>query len=236
LRAWLGLAQLGSVSIQTVLLCPPDHLLLYMKQYPCPLIPDDLKIMMPPAPYKIKTGRKSKRSKAKPKSKPKPKMGSGAIACEERVMSLLTNPTVVAIPNGTACYICLGGGCNDEGKPLVRDCSCRGNAGFAHLLSIVHYAMQQCRQMSETLILEFAEPWQTCPNCNQLYQNQLALNLSSALVSFVETTYGFTGIITLEKMKIVNLMRVMIALRAKTTTLVTIQGGNMSSISGSRSL
>jgi hypothetical protein len=99
--------------------------------------------MMTPAPYKIKMGRKSKRGKAKPKPKPKPKMGSGMIACKERVMSLFTNPTVAAIPNCTACYICLGGGCNKEGKPLVRDCSCRGDAGSAHLSCIVHYAMQQ---------------------------------------------------------------------------------------------
>ena len=28
-----------------------------------------------------------------------------------------------------ACWVCLDDGCDDEGNPLVRDCSCRGNSG-----------------------------------------------------------------------------------------------------------
>ena len=28
-----------------------------------------------------------------------------------------------------ACWVCLDDGSDDEGNPLVRDCSCRGNSG-----------------------------------------------------------------------------------------------------------
>ena len=31
---------------------------------------------------------------------------------------------------GEECWICLHEGSNDEGKPLVRNCSCRGSAGL----------------------------------------------------------------------------------------------------------
>ena len=42
------------------------------------------------------------------------------------------------IPEGAMCFICLGEGDDDEGGPLVRDCSCRGDsAGFAHLSCII---------------------------------------------------------------------------------------------------
>ena len=40
----------------------------------------------------------------------------------------------MTIPIGAACYFCLGEEVDEKGKPLVRNCSCRGDsAGFAHL-------------------------------------------------------------------------------------------------------
>ena len=33
------------------------------------------------------------------------------------------------ITNEAACWVCLDDGADDEGNPLVRDCSCRGNMG-----------------------------------------------------------------------------------------------------------
>jgi len=33
------------------------------------------------------------------------------------------------ITNEAACWVCLDGGADDDGNPLVRDCSCRGNMG-----------------------------------------------------------------------------------------------------------
>ena len=48
--------------------------------------------------------------------------------------SKCTSPHIMAAPDGAACYFCLGEEADEEGKPLVRDCSCRGDsAGFVHL-------------------------------------------------------------------------------------------------------
>ena len=33
------------------------------------------------------------------------------------------------LSNETSCWVCLDGGNDEEGNPLVRDCSCRGNSG-----------------------------------------------------------------------------------------------------------
>jgi hypothetical protein len=57
-----------------------------------------------------------------------------------------TDNNMMAVPDGASCYICLDEGCDDEGKPLVRDCSCRGSTGFAHLSCIVEYAKQKSQQ------------------------------------------------------------------------------------------
>ena len=47
------------------------------------------------------------------------------------------------------CWICLDGGADDTGKPLVRDCACRGNdAGFAHMACIIKYAEKKSEQAS----------------------------------------------------------------------------------------
>ena len=46
-----------------------------------------------------------------------------------------------------ACWICLEEGNDGEGKPPVRDCSCRGDAaGYAHNSCIVEYAKVKNKQ------------------------------------------------------------------------------------------
>ena len=61
----------------------------------------------------------------------------------------------MAVSDGASCYICLDEGPDEAGKPLVRDCSCRGDtAGFAHLSCIIEYAV--ALDLSSAFIL-FAE-------------------------------------------------------------------------------
>lgn len=69
------------------------------------------------------------------------------------------------------CWICLEEG--SEESPLRRDCSCRGDSGFAHLNCIVEYAFKKNTK----------DAWEECPNCNQEYQNKLALDLTSVFVN-----------------------------------------------------
>jgi hypothetical protein len=98
---------------------------------------------------------------------------------------------MATIPDGAACYFCLGEEADDEGMPLVRDCSCRGDsAGFVHLPCLVKYAEQKCKGAGDGEIAQFREPWHKCNNCKQPFQNQLSMDLASAFVSFAEATYG----------------------------------------------
>jgi E3 ubiquitin-protein ligase DOA10 len=63
--------------------------------------------------------------------------------------------TMATVPGGAACYFCLGEEADEEGKPLVRDCSCRGDsAGFAHFSCLTTYAEQKCKVADV-----FSEPW-----------------------------------------------------------------------------
>ena len=74
--------------------------------------------------------------------------------------------TTMAVPDGASCYICLDEGANEEGKPLVRDCSCCGDtAGFAHLSCIFEYAEQKSEQAADSDLVGFSfTPWEKCNN------------------------------------------------------------------------
>jgi hypothetical protein len=89
---------------------------------------------------------------------------------------------------GPTCWVCLEHDDEDGGEPLRRDCSCRGeDSGFAHLSCIVEFAecrskkwhSRHCEDLSE-----FTKPWDTCINCNQSYQNELALDIADRFVTF----------------------------------------------------
>ena len=123
----------------------------------------------------------------------------------------------MAVPDGASCYLCLDDGPDEEGKPLVRDCSCRGDsAGFAHLSCIVNYAEQKSKQMAAgaNFSSAFVEPWKNCPNCKQPYQRQLSLDITSAFVTFAEATYGRPENSKWDK------IRVMQSLRSKIVKLI----------------
>ena len=70
--------------------------------------------------------------------------------------------------------------------------------------------------VTETYLNEFSEPWQTCNNCKQPFQNQLSIDLASAFVSFAEATFGQEANSKWDKMKAA---KVMTALRSKILTM-----------------
>ncbi|KAL3786380.1 hypothetical protein ACHAW5_004777 [Stephanodiscus triporus] len=121
-----------------------------------------------------------------------------------------------AAPDGPSCYICLDEGPDDAGKPLVRDCSCRGDAaGFAHLSCIIKYAEQKSIQ-AEDSINAFCQAWEICPNCNQSFQNQLSLDLTSAFVSFADKARGYDA-----ENSTWEGMKEMIALKSKIKAIIS---------------
>ena len=85
-------------------------------------------------------------------------------------------------PPGATCWICL-----DDTGPLVRDCSCRGSAGFAHRSCTVEYAERKTRDRCDRVAdTPDEDPWRKCPNCRQPYRNELAHDLATERVRFAE--------------------------------------------------
>ena len=108
--------------------------------------------------------------------------------------------TLLLLPmssNGASCWICLEEGPNEAGEPLRRECSCRGNAGFAHLSCLITFGEEKSKQAAKSKTAEytdvFYEHWEKCPNCTQQYRCALARDLSTAFVSFAEKTYSNEG-------------------------------------------
>jgi len=91
------------------------------------------------------------------------------------------------------CYLCLDAEPDeDDGELLRRDCSCRGTeAGFVHLTCLADYAAAKSKQtISMNLgMKEFVKPWQVCPNCRQVYQKELRIDIAAEFVSFVRRQY-----------------------------------------------
>jgi len=137
-------------------------------------------------------GKKSR----KPKHKKKP----------TSTVELANGLSKLHIPSDTAsCWICLDEGPDDSGQPIRRDCSCRGDSGWVHLSCIVDYARSKSEEWLKKngeaywgtgmtpnspngFNIETAtkddEPWMKCPNCNQGYLNQFAVDVYSACVEF----------------------------------------------------
>lgn len=92
------------------------------------------------------------------------------------------------------CWLCLEEGPDESGKPLERDCSCRGTSSFAHLLCIVGWAENEGKRMRENeerlVGTDVMKTFTDCPNCKQSYQNDLGRNLASAAVDFIEKEFG----------------------------------------------
>ena len=88
-----------------------------------------------------------------------------------------------------SCWLCLEEGPDSSGCPLVRDCSCRGSSGYAHLSCLVQYAETDGRS-SYSSMGNIGKAFQECPNCKQEFQNDLRYELERARVEFVEREYA----------------------------------------------
>eukprot|EP00985_Skeletonema_marinoi_P027709 scaffold23174_cov73-Skeletonema_marinoi.AAC.1 len=97
-------------------------------------------------------------------------------------------------PDGASCWLCLEEGPDDSGAPLVRDCSCRGHSGFAHLPCLVKYAESKSKDLAERgahiMSNTFdGKNFEHCPNCKQEYQNDLYYDMTKAQLAFIEREF-----------------------------------------------
>ena len=91
------------------------------------------------------------------------------------------------IDDRPCCWICLDSGPHAEsGSPLRRDCSCRGLSGYAHAECLSRYARRKSSIAGTADLKAFGRPWEVCPNCSQSYRNEVAMDLSSAFIHFVD--------------------------------------------------
>jgi hypothetical protein len=75
---------------------------------------------------------------------------------------------------------------------------------------LTKYAEQKCKAVCEEDMIAFAEPWHKCNNCKQPFQNQLAIDLASAFISFTEAVYGQPGNSKWDKLKVITSLRLKI--------------------------
>ena len=108
--------------------------------------------------------------------------------------------------NSSCCWLCLEEGPDAAGMPLVRDCSCRGSSGFAHISCITRYAESDGRQTYQNCG-NIGTAFQQCPNCKQEYNNELRYTLERARVTFVQKE--FTNDHTLHLRALIHRVRVL---------------------------
>ncbi|EJK66941.1 hypothetical protein THAOC_12084, partial [Thalassiosira oceanica] len=92
-------------------------------------------------------------------------------------------------PPGATCWICL---CEDtEGDRLVRDCSCRGDAGWCHVSCLVSYArnksdrtVQKAGSSTGNDMAAFLKLWRECMCCKQSHTNYVQMELARAALRY----------------------------------------------------
>ena len=90
------------------------------------------------------------------------------------------------------CYVCLEGGPDEKGQPLIRSCSCRGesSAGY-HLSCIINYAKVKTKQAVQDYEAggdyydSHEDNWAECANCKLPYKEPLCIELAKEMVAHV---------------------------------------------------
>jgi len=104
---------------------------------------------------------------------------SGGAICQET--------TATPLPKEATCYICKSDKHLDAPSArLVRDCSCRGDSGYAHTRCIVKSAETHSNNNTDNW-LQCRLRWTTCPNCNGRYKNELAYSLSVRFTDYLNS-------------------------------------------------
>ena len=88
---------------------------------------------------------------------------------------------------GPACWICMEGGPDDGGEPLVPNkCACRGESvGYAHVSCVVNYAQTKLDAPLENAAFDDGalQAWTECPSCTQQYQGLMDFALSKEIIA-----------------------------------------------------
>jgi len=106
-----------------------------------------------------------------------------------------------ALDDPPCCWLCLEEGPDESGKPLIRNCSCRGSSGFAHLSCIIDFAENKSRQAFERDKYNVEFYFRICPGCDQYYQDDVKFALAKAELEFVEREYKNNHLLYIDALK-----------------------------------
>jgi len=110
--------------------------------------------------------------------------------CKKRAAELKVLSQQHPTDEAPCCWICFEQGGENDNQILVRDCSCRGGSGYAHVSCLVKYASEESKKVTNPDgELDFTLAWRICPNCHQSYMNQLQDDMINECLVFVERDY-----------------------------------------------
>ena len=93
-------------------------------------------------------------------------------------------------PPTASCYICLEQSeDSNNNQPLLRNCACRGDAGWAHIACLAKFAaskVKELQQKKDQSVSTAAEFWSDCTLCKTPHQQNMAVAMAEAFVKQYE--------------------------------------------------
>ena len=88
-------------------------------------------------------------------------------------------------PAAASCYICFESSIDDN-QPLLRNCACRGDAGWAHIACLAKFAASQVTEAQSDPSMDIAPFWDNCILCKTPYMQNVGLAMAEAFVKQYE--------------------------------------------------
>ena len=89
-------------------------------------------------------------------------------------------------PPTASCYICLEDGADSNNQPLLRNCACRGDAGWAHVACLAEFAATKITEAQRnngfSNSITIASFWEKCPLCKTSYMQYMGVAMAEAFV------------------------------------------------------
>ena len=87
-------------------------------------------------------------------------------------------------PPTASCYICLENSTDSNNQLLLRNCACRGDAGWAHVACLAEFAASKVTEAQQTQdpSVTFQSFWEKCILCKTQHMQYMGLAMSEAFV------------------------------------------------------
>ena len=89
-------------------------------------------------------------------------------------------------PPTASCYICLEDDADSNNQPLLRNCACRGDAGWAHIACLVEFAASKVTEAQRDPSINILPFWDKCILCKTPHMQYMRLAMAEAFVKQYE--------------------------------------------------